>query len=57
MVTVSATASTSGQESATANNTGKATGSYTAVAGLSMELLFAQTEVSSLGGRSSFRPG
>lgn len=52
VVTVSATASTSSLESATENNTGKATVAYTAVADLSMELLFAQTEVSNLGGRS-----
>jgi hypothetical protein len=45
---VSATASTSSQETATANNTGKATVSYTAVADLSMDLLFAQTEVKAI---------
>jgi uncharacterized repeat protein (TIGR01451 family) len=53
MSTVSATASTSSQETVTGNNTSKASVSYTAVADLSMELLFAQTEVSALGGRSN----
>jgi hypothetical protein len=53
VVTVSATVSTSSQETATVNNTDKARVAYTSVADLAMELLFADTEVSSLGGRSS----
>jgi hypothetical protein len=50
--TVSATVSTSSLEADTGNNTDRARISYTAVADLAMELLFADTEVSSLGGRS-----
>jgi SdrD B-like domain/Domain of unknown function DUF11 len=52
VVTVSATVSTSSLETATDNNTDKAKVAYTSVADLAMELLFADTEVSSLGGRS-----
>jgi hypothetical protein len=52
VVTVSATVSTSSLEAAADNNTDKAKIAYTAVADLAMELLFADTEVSSLGGRS-----
>jgi Domain of unknown function DUF11/SdrD B-like domain len=52
VVTVSATVSTSSLETATTNNTDKVKLAYTAVADLAMELLFADTEVSSLGGRS-----
>jgi SdrD B-like domain/Domain of unknown function DUF11 len=52
VVTVSATVSTSSHETATQNNTDKAKLAYTAVADLAMELLFADTEVSNLGGRS-----
>jgi hypothetical protein len=52
VVTVSATVSTSSLETATTNNADKAKLTYTAVADLAMELLFADTEVSSLGGRS-----
>jgi Domain of unknown function DUF11/SdrD B-like domain len=52
VVTVSATVSTSSLETATTNNTDKVRLAYTAVADLAMELLFADTEVSSLGGRS-----
>jgi hypothetical protein len=51
-VTVSATASTSSLETATTNNTDKAKIAYTAVADLALEMLFADTEVSNLGGRS-----
>jgi SdrD B-like domain/Domain of unknown function DUF11 len=52
VVTVSATVSTSSLETATNNNTDKVKLTYTAVADLATELLFADTEVSSLGGRS-----
>ena len=52
VVAVSATVSTSSLETATTNNTDKVRLAYTAVADLAMELLFADTEVSSLGGRS-----
>jgi hypothetical protein len=52
VVTVSATVSTSSLETATNNNTDKVKLAYTAVADLAMELLFADTEVSNLGGRS-----
>jgi uncharacterized membrane protein len=52
VVTVSGTVSTSSLETATTNNTDKAKVAYTAVADLAMELLFADTEVSNLGGRS-----
>ena len=52
VVAVSTTVSTSSLETATTNNTDKAKVAYTAVADLVMELLFADTEVSSLGGRS-----
>ncbi len=53
VATVSATVSTSSLEAPTDNNTDKAKVAYTSVANLAMELLFADTEVSSLGGRSS----
>jgi SdrD B-like domain/Domain of unknown function DUF11 len=52
VVAVSTTVSTSSLETATTNNTDKAKVAYTAVADLVMGLLFADTEVSSLGGRS-----
>jgi hypothetical protein len=56
-VTVSATVSTSSVETATTNNTDKVKLTYTAVADLAMELLFADTEVSNLGGRSFVQGG
>jgi hypothetical protein len=52
VVIMSATVSSSSLETATTNNTDKAKLTYTAVADLAMELLFADTEVSNLGGRS-----
>jgi uncharacterized repeat protein (TIGR01451 family) len=50
--TVSATVSTSSLETSTANNTGKATVRYTAIADLATELLGVDTEWSNLGGRA-----
>ena len=50
--TVGATASTTSHETATTNNTDKATIIYTAVADLAVELLSVDTDVSNLGGRS-----
>jgi hypothetical protein len=52
VVTVSATVSTSSLETVKTNNTDKVRLTYTSVADLAMELLFADTEVSNLGGRS-----
>jgi uncharacterized repeat protein (TIGR01451 family) len=51
VVTVSATVSTSSQETATTNNADKAKVAYTAVADLAVELIGDGTDVSNLGGR------
>lgn len=52
VATVGATATTSTRETATENNTDKATVAYTAIADLATELLGIDTEWSNLGGRA-----